>query len=187
MEHLIRPIRPEEWSKVRELRLQALSDPVAPIAFLETLERAGGHPDSFWQQRAIRFSQGPGARQFVAEAPDGRWEASVAVLVEEAGSKDFLDHTVPVDQGHLVGVYTRPEVRGTGVTAALYARALDWAWALRAPLLQRVRLYVHTDNTPARASYRRFGFVPSGECAAGPGDPGAIEVEYVIERPEALR
>ncbi|MFD0070705.1 GNAT family N-acetyltransferase, partial [Streptomyces sp. NPDC127574] len=40
MNHVIRSIWPDEWRQVKELRLDALRDPVAHLAFLETYEDA---------------------------------------------------------------------------------------------------------------------------------------------------
>ncbi|MEU2392359.1 GNAT family N-acetyltransferase [Streptomyces sp. NPDC007369] len=182
-QHVIRPVRADEWEKVKELRLVALSDPTAHLAFLETAASAAEKPDGFWQDRARAAAEGRGVRQFVAEAADGRWDGSVTVFVEEAGSADFLEQTVARDQGHLVGVFVRPEQRGTGITDALFQAALEWSWAHAEPVLERVRLFVHEDNARAGAFYRRFGFEPSGLVIPKPGDPTSKELEYVFARP----
>src|SRR5262245_32478995 len=39
-DYVIRAIRPEDWPRVKQLRLDALRDPVAHLAFLETYEEA---------------------------------------------------------------------------------------------------------------------------------------------------
>ncbi|MEU4359854.1 GNAT family N-acetyltransferase [Streptomyces virginiae] len=183
LQHVIRAVRADEWEKVKELRIVGLKDPAAPVAFLETVEQAEGHPDEFWQGRAEGASHGRAARQFVAEAADGRWDGSVTVLVEEGGTVDFFDRDVERTQGHVVGVFVRPEQRGTGLTEALFAAALDWAWALQEPVLERVRLFVHEDNGRAGAFYRKYGFEPTGVVVPVPGNPGAMELEYVLRRP----
>ncbi|MBP0461344.1 GNAT family N-acetyltransferase [Streptomyces montanisoli] len=181
MDHVIRAVRAEEWEKVKELRLLALQDPAAPIAFLETYERSVKEPDSFWMQRAAGR---PGeVRQFVAEAPDGSWSGSVAVLVEEAGSIDFMETVVQQRQGHVVGVFVRAEQRGSGLLGRLMAAALDWAWSLDGPRLERVRLYVHEQNPRAQAAYRKAGFVPTGVLVPFATDPSAREMEMAVSRP----
>ncbi|MGW7103401.1 GNAT family N-acetyltransferase [Streptomyces sp. NPDC054838] len=183
--HVIRPVRSDEWEKVKELRLVALRDPAAAVAFLETVEQAGAQPDEFWQGRTEGASQGRGARQFVAEAADGRWDGSVTLLVEGAGVPDYFGELVEQEQGHLVGVFVRAEQRGTGLTEALFETALEWAWSLEEPAVERVRLFVHEENARAEAFYRRFGFRESGVTVPMPGDPGgAKEREYVFVRPE---
>lgn len=188
MEHLIRPVRAEDWRKVRDLRLLALRDPAAPVAFLETYENAAAKPDEFWRDRA-RASASPGGpvRQFVAEGPDGEWAGSVTVVIEEPGAGGGLGGGVWERQAHLVGVFVRAEHRGTGVTEALFSAAVDWA---RAPEgegagVERVRLFVHEANPRAEAFYRKFGFVPSGEVVPVPGDPAAREREMVLARSAA--
>ncbi|MFD0532163.1 hypothetical protein ACFQ1I_45425 [Kitasatospora arboriphila] len=52
MSHVIRAVTVEDWQRVKELRLDALRDPVAGIAFLETYDNAVTKPDGFWQERA---------------------------------------------------------------------------------------------------------------------------------------
>lgn len=182
-EYVVRPIRADEWDKVKELRLAALRDPAARVAFLETLEQGEARTDEFWQERAAGGASGRRVRQFVAEASDGEWVGSVSVLVEEAGTTDIFDGAIEQAQAHLVGVFVRPAQRGTGLTEALFAAALEWAWGLEEPVLARVRLFVHEENARAGAFYRRFGFVPSGKVVPMPTDPSAKELEYVFPRP----
>ncbi|MFE9773802.1 GNAT family N-acetyltransferase [Streptomyces sp. NPDC005931] len=177
---VIRSVRAEEWPAVRELRLAALADPVAHLAFLDTYQEAAARPDSHWRERTANAAEGAtGAQQFVAEAGDGRWVGTVAVLVEEAGTTDWAGFPVERRQGHLVGVYVRPELRGSGVTEALFDAALEWAWGRGA---ERVRLIVHPENTRALRFYRRAGFVESGVTVPLDGEPGVREVEMVVER-----
>ncbi|MGR4882617.1 GNAT family N-acetyltransferase [Streptomyces sp. LARHCF249] len=181
-QYVVRPVRGDEWMKVKELRITALNDPAAPLAFLETVAQAEARPDEHWQARAAGASHGRAARQFVAEGVGGAWAGSVTVLVEEAGTTDIFEQVIERPQGHLVGVFVRPEQRGTGLTEALFAAALDWAWSLDEPALECVRLFVHEDNARAAAFYRRFGFEASGKVVPVPGNAGAKEMEYVFPR-----
>ncbi|MFD1663266.1 GNAT family N-acetyltransferase [Streptomyces caeni] len=181
MSHLIRPIRPDEWPAAKELRLMALRDPVAHLAFLETYEEALARPDSFWRERAEGAAEGAAAaRQLIAEGPDGSWAGTLTVLVEVPGTTDWAGFTVERKQGHVVGVFVRPEQRGTGLAEALFAAGLEWAWDRGA---ERVRLIVHEDNARARALYRKVGFAPSGVTVPLTADSGESELELVIERP----
>ncbi len=185
MDYSVRAVRADEWQQIRELRLAALQDPVAHLAFLETYEVAAERPDSFWQERAAGAAEdGPGAvRQFVAEAPDGRWVGTVSVLVERAGTETFFDDAPEVEQTHVVGVFVRDEARGTGVIDALFEAAAEWSWSLTGPRIERVRLYVHADNVRAQAVYRRLGYVPTGELVALRGSEVANELEHELLRP----
>jgi len=182
MEYVVRAVRAEEWQRAKEIRLAALRDPVASIAFLDTYEHAVGRPDVFWQERTAGAAVGEHSRQFIAEAPDGRWAGTVTVLVERPAGEQGLGEAAAVDQAHLVGVFVRSEHRGRGVVDALFREAIDWSWSLTGPPLERVRLYVHEDNARAAASYRRIGFVPTGGTLPMEGDPTALELEFEIRR-----
>lgn len=179
---VIRSIRSDEWRQVKELRLDALRDPVAHLAFLETYEDAVSKSDGFWQERASGAAvDATGRQQIVAVGEDGVWAGSVIVLVEEAGVQDVFGEVPERSQGHLVGVYVRPEYRGSraGVTRGLFDAALAWSWKAG---LERVRLFVHEKNGRAEAFYRKAGFLPTGETTPMPGDTGELELEFVITR-----
>ncbi|WP_415957659.1 GNAT family N-acetyltransferase [Streptomyces sp. 021-4] len=186
MDYVMRSVRAGEWPLARQLRLDALQDPAAPVAFLDSYEAAVARPDAFWQDRTAAAAESGDVRQFVAESPEGEWVGTVTVLVERPEDDVRFGEAPSVDQGHLVGVFVRPEARGAGVADALFRVAVDWAWSLSAPRLERVRLYVHENNPRAAAFYRRFGFVPSGQRmpvpGSGPGERREWELEYVIER-----
>ncbi|MEU0162938.1 GNAT family N-acetyltransferase [Streptomyces sp. NPDC006261] len=188
MDYVMRSVRAEEWPLARQLRLDALRDPAAPVAFLDSYEAAVARPDGFWQDRTAAAAEGRDVRQFVAESPEGEWVGTVTVLIERPEDDMCFGGPAEVDQGHLVGVFVRPEARGAGVADALFQVAVDWAWSLSVPRLERVRLYVHEDNPRAAAFYRRFGFVPSGQrmpvpvSVPVPGERRGWELEYVIER-----
>ncbi|MBW8799511.1 MAG: GNAT family N-acetyltransferase [Streptomyces sp.] len=178
-DYVIRAIRADEWEAVKRLRLAALRDPVADIAFLETYDDALGRPDSFYQERAARSAGEPsGARQFIAEAADGEWVGSVTVLIEEAGTADWAGSPVERRQGHVVGVFVRPEHRGSGLVKALFDAGVAWA---RERGAERVRLLVHEDNARAQGAYRKAGFVPSGVTVQLEADTGKREFEFVLE------
>ncbi|MER5753201.1 GNAT family N-acetyltransferase [Streptomyces sp. NPDC002088] len=179
-DYVIRAIRADEWEAVKQLRLDALRDPVAHLAFLETYEKAVAEPDSFWQGRAERSGEGAtGVRQFIAEGADGAWVGSVTVLVEEAGTTDWAGFPVERMQGHVVGVFVRPEGRGTGLVKALFDAGVEWAWERG---VERVRLLVHEDNARAQAAYRKLGFAPSGVTVPYVHGEEQRELEFVLER-----
>jgi GNAT superfamily N-acetyltransferase len=180
MSYVIRSVRPDEWPAAKELRLAALRDPVAHLAFLETYEEAAARPDSFWQERTAGGAEGAdGTQQIIAEGPDGRWVGTVTVLMEEPGTTDWAGCPVERKQGHLVGVFVRPEERGSGLTEVLFDAALEWAWAHGA---ERVRLIVDEENGRAHRFYRRVGFVPSGVTVPLAAAGGERELELVLER-----
>lgn len=179
-DYVVRAIRPDEWAAVKQLRLDALRDPAAHIAFLETYDVAVARPDSFYQERAIGSGKGSGtAQQFIAELPDGSWAGTVTVLLEQPGTTDWAGYPVERRQGHLVGVFVRPEHRGNGMVKALFDAAVSWAWQQGA---ERVRLFVHADNARAQGAYRKAGFKPSGLAVTFTKDEAENELEFVLER-----
>ncbi|MEW1833664.1 GNAT family N-acetyltransferase [Microbacterium sp. NPDC079995] len=157
-EAVIRRVRLQEWREVRDLRLRALRDPAAPIAFLSTVEEALGQDDAFWQQRTADAAMGEGAAQFVAVVAN-RWVGSVTVLLRAAGETDTLGRRVDVPQADLVGVFVDADHRGRGVIDALVDVASAWAEAAG---VNGLTLDVHADNARARAAYARLGFAPTG-------------------------
>ncbi|MFI9806709.1 GNAT family N-acetyltransferase [Streptomyces sp. NPDC052301] len=180
-DYVIRSIRADDWPRVKQLRLDALQDPDAHLAFLETYEEAVARADAFWEDRAVGSGEGStGARQFIAETSDGAWVGSVTVLIEEAGTEDWAGLAVERRQGHVVGVFVRPEHRGNGLIKVLFDVGVAWA---RERGAERVRLLVHEDNERAQGAYRKAGFVPSGVTVPFVKDTAQNELEFVLEWP----
>lgn len=163
----VRRVRAEEWRAVRELRLQALQDADAVVAFLDTYEHAADQPDVFWKARTERAANGDDAAQFVAV--DGTaWIGCVTVLRRPAGDVDHLGRTHDAPRADIVGVYVAPAHRGRGTIDALLSAAAEWAGALGDAALT---LDVHADNARAQGAYRRSGFEPTGIRFTGPIGP----------------
>lgn len=181
MEHTIRAVQREDWTRTKALRLDALRDPLASIAFVDTYEQAVSRPDEFWQGRAAQAAEGRTFRQFVAEAADGCWLGSVSVLVERAGVESLLGDVPDVAQTHIVGVFIRPEARGTGLAVELFQTALAWSWSLTEPVVERIRLFVHEDNARAEAMYGKVGFKRTGNSVPA-ADPTTVDNELVLLR-----
>jgi GNAT superfamily N-acetyltransferase len=145
---IIRSPRPDEWELWKELRLRALRD--APLAFLETIERAEVREDAVWKSRvaasAVRES-------VVAIADDGAWVGQMVVL---------LDPVPP----NVVGVFVDPRHRGDGTAQRLLETLIERVRATGAPVL---RLQVSEGNDRARRFYERMGFVATGDVELFPG------------------
>lgn len=161
----IRRVDAGEWPRVRQLRLRALADPIAHLAFLDTLENASAQPESFWQERTRNAASGDGAAQFVAISAEGEWFASATVL----------PHSERAAAGLVVGVYVAEGHRGAGTLEALFDAVADWAAETG---LTDLLLEVHVDNHRALRAYERSGFTRTGEIVQL--DNGA---EYVMIRP----
>lgn len=155
----IRRVRPDEWREVRELRLEAVRDPVANIAFLSTEEQTLAEPDAFWIGRAAEAAEGGPNAQFVALDDAGTWVGTATVVGERIGPQT-VEGSRLVPRDHLVvGVYVTPAQRGTGTIDALMDACATYA---RAAGARQLGLDVHIDNHRAQRAYERFGFRATG-------------------------
>jgi ribosomal protein S18 acetylase RimI-like enzyme len=150
----IRRVRPDDGPRIRELRLEALRDPMAPVAFLESIETAASRPDEEWSEVAARRSTGDESAQFLAER-DGVLIGSLGVIVRRAGEPDYFERIPDVDLPTVIGVYVSPSGRGLGVIDALLAAATAFA---RSRGDRQLTLDVHETNLPAIGAYERAGF-----------------------------
>ncbi|MBB1247248.1 GNAT family N-acetyltransferase, partial [Streptomyces durbertensis] len=163
MEYVIRRVRADEWRELRDLRLAALADRVADVAFGETYAASVAYPEELWRQRASDGAEGESSATFVGHVEGGGELAGMMVVVREEG------------QASLFGVYVRPEHRGRGLAALLLDRATRWAWAR--PGTGRLALHVHERNERARAFYENRGFRPTGRTEAHRGAGGGTVLE----------
>lgn len=174
MSVLIRRLRADEWERVRDLRLDAVRDPDASIAFLHSYDEEAAHPDEFWRARAENSATGDAVAQFIAEA-EGEWIGTATVIRWKAGETDHHGREVSASRGDVAGVYVRPENRAGGIIDELLAAAADWARGLGD---RSLTLDVHVDNARAQAAYRRAGFVETGTRFTG-----SIGPELEMSRP----
>lgn len=182
MTPIIRRVRAEEWRDVRGLRLQALADAAAPIAFLDTLENATVRPDEFWQERTARAADTDVSAQFVAL--DGSdWVGSVSVIRRGVGETDHHGRRLDQPRSDVVGVYVRPSHRGQGLIDGLLAAASEWAVDLGDTTLT---LDVHADNDRAQGAYVRAGFAPTGFRFSGPIGP-EVEMARQLDAGDRVR
>lgn len=168
----IRRVHASDARRARSIRLEALDDPAADIAFLETREHAELHSDDFWQERTVGAALSDAAAQFIAE--EGRdWVATVTVLLPEPGSVDYFGRVHLEGRALLVSVYVRPSRRGRGILEALIDAGADWASARGA---RELALDVHQDNARAQRAYTRLGFLATGSTSLG---PNGVELEML--------
>lgn len=174
----IRRVEAGDWRRVKELRLQAVSDPDAAIAFLSSYTETAAEDDDFWRARTENAATGAGAAQFVAIDGD-TWIGTLTVLRRRSGSVDHHGRVLAEDRGDVVGVYVRPDHRGSGTIDALFDAAAAWSAGFGDRALT---LDVHTDNARAQRAYERCGFHPSGLRFTGSIGP---ELEMVRELSDA--
>lgn len=182
MRYTIRAVTAADWRRVRDIRLDALRDPLAHLAFMESYARAAARTDDFWRRRTEEAAAGESGSQFIAEDGTGRWWGTVSVLLEPAGRPTRFDDVPRVHQTHLVGVFVRERARGTGLAARLFDAALGWSWHVEQPRVEQARLFVHEHNTRAEALYRKVGFRPTGSFVPAAADPALRDNEMVLRR-----
>ena len=138
----VRPLRPDEWAALRDIRLRALTD--APEAFGSTLTEEVGRGDDAWRDWASRADRG-------------------IVVAELAGRLVGLASGGPAPDGDggagLYAMWVDPAIRGSGVAADIVALVEDWARAAGYPM---IGLGVTTTNRRAIALYERLGYVDTG-------------------------
>jgi len=154
----VRRVRLHEWAEVRALRLEAVGDPDASIAFLTTPDEELARDEAFWRERAAGGALGENSAQFIAES-DGRWVGTATVLIRQVGARDHLDRVIERLRADIVGVYLSPDHRGVGVLGLLFDAAQGWV-AGRG--IDELTLDVHVDNARAQAAYRKAGCEPTG-------------------------
>jgi L-amino acid N-acyltransferase YncA len=163
MAYTVRRTTADEWREFRELRLEALLD--SPTNFGQTYEQALAHPDGMWQERAQTNATSAVQAFYVAvDDATGR-------LV---GMWGVMPHNAHPGVHHVIGVYVRPEARGTEVARLLNQACVDFA---RTTDAKELTLLVRDDNHRGRRFYEREGFVLTGAKEPHNLDPS----HYLIE------
>jgi GNAT superfamily N-acetyltransferase len=151
----VRRVHEDEWSRLRALRLEALGDPVAHLAFVETLDQALARPDEFWRDRTRSAATGADVVQVVAVDGEDDLVGTVTGLVTRPGEPDYRGRRSPELRAAVVAVYVRPAHRGRGVLEQLLGAVEAW---LTDQGVRGVHLHVHEQNERARRAYLRAGY-----------------------------
>lgn len=160
----VRRIRADEAAAIRALRLAALADPAADVAFLETRAQAAARDDGFWHDRARSGATSDRVAQFVADT-GRRLVGSVTVLRPEPGALDYFARPNPDGRAQMVAVFVTVDHRGTGLVDELFSAGEAWAAGLGAT---EFSLDTHVRNMRAQQAYRRLGYAPTGRTLDGP-------------------
>jgi predicted GNAT family acetyltransferase len=154
---VVRPLAPDDWAVLREVRLGALAD--SPDAFGSTLEREEAFGEEEWRRRTA----GP---VYVAEV-EGRPVAMAGTFPNDGVLQVW-------------GMWTHPAHRGRGLARALLDALVGPAIAQGRP----VALHVNVDNPGARVFYEGYGFVGTGQLQ--PLRPGSEQrIELMVIAPPA--
>jgi ribosomal protein S18 acetylase RimI-like enzyme len=144
----VRTARPDEWRRVRDLRLRALAD--SPDAFGSTFERERAHAKREW----LHWISG--------------WERAVNRLVVAVDGDEWIgiavgSHTGDDERAHLYAMWVDPRARRTGVGRRLVDAVLAWAGAEGAT---EIELGATATNRAAVEFYEGLGFADTGERRA---------------------
>lgn len=156
----VRPVRPEEWRRLRELRLRALAED--PQAFARTLEEERDDPDEEWIEWAT---------------PTGDWCPFVAGEWEGMAFGWLRDSVV-----HLGGMWVVPGARRQGLGRELVDAVVGWAHALDADAVE-----LEVAVPPAERLYESCGFIRTGATRPLPSHPELTAVEMRLELPPTGR
>lgn len=144
----IKPLSPDDWRLIRQLRLDALLD--ASYAFGGTYEATAQRTEEQWRTW-------PAGGQPFAAFLDGRPVGLVCGVPSEDPRIDLL-----------ISMWVDQEARGHGAAPALIDAVACWARDRGRDLLE---LDVYETNEPAHKAYLKAGFTVVGPC---PDHPGAL-------------
>ncbi len=139
----VRRIHPDEWWRLRDVRLEALAD--APMAFITTLEEADAYPEEVWRERAERAAAGDD--QLTVLAVEGDRTLGMATGLRRSA--------VPRDVVPIVSVFVSPRARRCGVGRQMLAALEAWAGDGGAT---RTSLWVVEGNDEATRFYESLGY-----------------------------
>ncbi len=149
MPAVVRSLEAHEWTALRDVRLRALADPDAEIAFGEPLETARARPEQDWRDLAARGAAGETDRVIVAIDDRGSLAGMTAAFLEREGTSALV-----------WGMWVDSEHRRLGLGQRLLGSLAEWAATVGA---ERLRLHVTEPNRAARRLYESAGFTPTGE------------------------
>jgi ribosomal protein S18 acetylase RimI-like enzyme len=147
----LRHSRPEDWERLKALRLRALLD--SPDAGCPTYEEAAGYGDHVWMERSSVDPAEGTSTSILAFDRDEAVGLAVGVLCD--------DHRLDV-----VSVFVTPSHRGSGIAHDLMDMVETWGKARGARV---VVLDVEASNERAGAFYAAFGYLPTGRRETYPG------------------
>jgi ribosomal protein S18 acetylase RimI-like enzyme len=150
----IRPLVPDEWFILRDIRLTALAE--SPDAFLSTYEREKVYVEDRWR---AEFTRGDWNVGFLSGRP-----ASLLGVTREPDT--------PADACYLEYLWVAPDCRRRHVALDMIAGVLD---GLRARGMRTAFLWVLDGNEVAMNVYRRAGFMSTNHRQALAARPGRSE------------
>lgn len=143
---MIERLKPEDWMRLKKLRLAALSD--SPDAFASTLTGASKYSDTDWKN-SIR-------------------DLATFVAVKDEVDQGMLRCAQDKDDSSsvwLISMWTAPVARGSGLAEKLIQVSVEWA---RSKGYKQLLLDVADNNNAAIKLYSKLLFEPNGETGTLP-------------------
>jgi ribosomal protein S18 acetylase RimI-like enzyme len=166
---VIRPVRPDEWRRWREVRLRMLRNDAD--FFSTRYDDMVREPESTWRDWVAGAATGEEKTLFVAEE-DGRWLGVVGAFAR-----------VDPLEVQLISMWVDPAARGRGIAQRLIKAVAGWALGRGS---NRVVLFVQEANAPAQALYERAGFRPTGDHAPAAGGRSAFKLVLAASAQDLL-
>lgn len=161
-EHMtgVRPLVPDEWFVLRDMRLAALEE--SPDAFLSTYDRERAYDKDRWR---AEFARGDWNVCFLAGRPSG-----LLGVTREPGT--------PPDACYLEYMWVAPGYRGRHLALDMIVAVLD---GLRARGMRTAFLWVLNGNDVAIRVYRRAGFMSTNHRQPLVARPGRTEERFYLD------
>lgn len=128
----------------------------------EALQRVQTAPRAVWGTLHLPYTTIEMHRKRMAERPPGNYQLVADVDGEVVGALGLHTQRDNPRKAHIgsIGMAVRDDWHGKGIGTALMSAAVDMAdrWLQ----IRRLELEVYTDNPPAIALYKKFGFEQEG-------------------------
>jgi ribosomal protein S18 acetylase RimI-like enzyme len=144
----LRPVRADEASRLRALRLASLA--ADPQAFCATYAGDEAKPDEWWTGWARLSAAGIEQRTFVVVDEDDGWHGLALVRADEERPGEAVVNSM----------WVAPAARGKGAGKALCEACIAWAAERR---FTAVNLDVIAGNDAARDLYEAAGFAAGAQ------------------------
>ena len=159
----------DEWSKYKKLRLEALKN--EPSSFSSSYEDSLKSPNDKWKEELQKSHNEDSIVMFFAK-DGGRLVGMIGAFWQD---KEKTKHI-----GNIFGVYVNPGYRGKGIGKLLMEAILNKLNDM--PQIEKIKLGVVMQQTPALKLYEKYGFKIIGKCTKELKIGNEYYDEYLMEQ-----